>query len=124
PFERILHTNAVPSDADCQRIRDLLAGPRKEAADLSAEISRIQELLDELTEKRDALDDFIAAHSALISPARRLPEDIVRDIFVACLPSNRNALILSDEAPLLLCQICSAWRQLALLTPRLWASVH
>ncbi|KAJ7662947.1 hypothetical protein B0H17DRAFT_1093024 [Mycena rosella] len=123
-FESILHTNVVPSDADCQRICDLLVGPRKEAADLSAEISRMKKLLDELTEKRDALDNFIAAHSALISPARRLPEDIVRDIFVACLPSNRNALILSDEAPLLLCQICSAWRQLALLTPRLWASVH
>ncbi|KAJ6524734.1 hypothetical protein DFH09DRAFT_1286319 [Mycena vulgaris] len=124
PFENILHTNAVPSDADCQRIRDFIAGPLKEAADLTTEIARMQNLIDELTQKRDALTDSIAAHLAMVSPARRLPEDIVRDVFVACLPAHRNPFILSNESPLLLCQICSGWRELALSTPRLWAAVH
>ncbi|KAJ6468577.1 hypothetical protein DFH09DRAFT_1222456 [Mycena vulgaris] len=104
PFENILHTNTC--------------------AELTDGISRMQKLLDDLTQKRDALDDFIAAHLAMISPARRLPEDIVRDVFVACLPAHRNPLIISNESPLLLCQICSHWRQLALSTPRLWAAVH
>ncbi|KAJ6524699.1 hypothetical protein DFH09DRAFT_1189276 [Mycena vulgaris] len=124
PFENILHTNAIPSDADCQRIRDFIAGPLKEAADLTTEIARMQNLIDELTQKRDALNDSIAAHLAMVSPARRLPEDIVRDVFVACLPAHRNPFILSNESPLLLCQICSHWRRLALSTPRLWAAVH
>ncbi|KAJ7675222.1 hypothetical protein B0H17DRAFT_946181, partial [Mycena rosella] len=124
PFNNILHTNAVPSDLDCKRISDFVAGSRRESAELSDEISRMQKLIDELAEKRDALDGFIAAHMAMISPARRLPGDIVRDIFVACLPSHRNPIIASDESPLLLCQICSAWRRLALSTPRLWTSVH
>ncbi|KAJ6524682.1 hypothetical protein DFH09DRAFT_1189251 [Mycena vulgaris] len=124
PFETILQTNIVPSDADCQRIRDFIAGPRRECAELNDEISRMQKLLNELTQKRDALDDFIAAHLAMVSPARRLPEDIIRDVFVACLPSHRNPFIISNESPLLLCQICSDWRRLALSTPRLWAAVH
>ncbi|KAJ6582867.1 hypothetical protein DFH09DRAFT_1144801 [Mycena vulgaris] len=124
PFTNILHTNIVPSGADCQRIRDFIARPQRECAELTDEISRMQQLLNELTQKRDALDDFIAAHLAMVSPARRLPEDIIRDIFVACLPSHRNPLIISNESPLLLCQICSHWRRLALSTPRLWAAVH
>ncbi|KAJ7486606.1 hypothetical protein FB451DRAFT_1553885 [Mycena latifolia] len=124
PFQNILHTNAVPSDADCQRIRDFLTEPRRELADLSDEISRMQKLMDELTQKRAALDDFINNHLAMVSPARRVPDDIVRAIFVACLPSLRNPVITSDEPPLLLCQICSPWRRLALSTPRLWAAVH
>ncbi|KAJ7314950.1 hypothetical protein DFH08DRAFT_1087016 [Mycena albidolilacea] len=52
---------------------------------------------------------------------------MLREIFLATLPSTgRNpALSLSaDETPLLLCRICRAWRNTALATSRLWASMH
>ncbi|KAJ7127696.1 hypothetical protein C8R44DRAFT_560102, partial [Mycena epipterygia] len=124
PFTDILHTNAVPSDADCVDILKLLQRPRQEVADLTEEISRLQSLLDETTRKRDKLKQFIDAHLSLVSPARRLPDDIVRTIFTACLPSDRNPTITSDEAPLLLCQLCRAWRSIALTTPRIWARIH
>ncbi|KAJ7875234.1 hypothetical protein B0H13DRAFT_2348186 [Mycena leptocephala] len=122
--EAILHTNAVPSDGEPQRIRELLAGPRTEAAELTAEIERIRNLLRKLTGKRDRLNDFIDTHLALISPARRLPDDVVAEIFAASLPSDRNAVMSGAESPLLLCHVCKAWRNLALLTPRLWKSLH
>ncbi|KAJ7767209.1 hypothetical protein B0H16DRAFT_1366522 [Mycena metata] len=124
PFKDILHTNTVPLDEDCQRIRELLAGPRKEAAQLTEEIERLHALIQELTEKRDNLNEFIDPHLALISPVRRLPHDVVAGIFAASLPPDRNAVIQGTESPLLLCHICQAWRTLALSTPRLWASLH
>ncbi|KAJ7730696.1 hypothetical protein DFH07DRAFT_162242 [Mycena maculata] len=124
PFKDILHTNAVPSDADCQTIRDFLVGPREEMAALTDEIAALRALLDERTSKRAVLDEFVAAHLALVSPVRRLPADIIRDIFVASLPSGQNSTIAEQDAPLLLCHICRAWRSLALSTPRLWASLH
>ncbi|KAJ7918994.1 hypothetical protein B0H13DRAFT_2657103 [Mycena leptocephala] len=124
PFQEILHTNAVPSDAECQRIRELLVGPRRVAAELSDEIERLQGLIHQLTEKRAHLNDFIDAHAALISPVRRLPEDVVAEIFAASLPSDRNAIMSGAESPLLLCHVCKAWRNLALLTPFLWTSLH
>ncbi|KAJ6598524.1 hypothetical protein B0H10DRAFT_2441478 [Mycena sp. CBHHK59/15] len=123
PFKNILHTNAVPSDADCQRIRALLVGPRKEAEELSQEIGRIQAVLDYLTRKRGHLVNFVDAHLALVSPVRRLPDDVVREIFEASLPSEYPVLC-GAKSPLLLCQICRPWRRLALSTPRLWASLH
>ncbi|KAJ6598529.1 hypothetical protein B0H10DRAFT_734392 [Mycena sp. CBHHK59/15] len=123
PFKDILHTNAVPSDADCQRIRAFLVGPRTEAEELTLKIGRIQAMLDDLTRKRDQLVNFIDAHLALVSPVRRLPDDVVQEIFEASLPS-KYAVMDGAESPLLLCQVCRPWRRLALLTPRLWASLH
>ncbi|KAF8138062.1 hypothetical protein K438DRAFT_1427370, partial [Mycena galopus ATCC 62051] len=67
---------------------------------------------------------YIDSNKALISHPRRLPPDIVREIFVACLPVHRNAVMSAQEAPLLLGRICSAWRAITLYTPRLWASLH
>ncbi|KAJ6582068.1 hypothetical protein B0H19DRAFT_1252209 [Mycena capillaripes] len=122
PFKEILHTNTIPSDTDCQRIRELLVGPQKEVAELTAEIKRLEGLIGQLSEKRDQLNNFIAPHLALILPTRRLPVDVVAEVFAACLPANRNAIMSSAEAPLLLCHVCRAWRSLALSIPRLWAS--
>ncbi|KAJ7253571.1 hypothetical protein C8J57DRAFT_626920 [Mycena rebaudengoi] len=124
PFKHMLNTNVIPDDAECQRIHDFLLEPRKEATELSEQIARTQKLLDDLTRKRDDLTDFIDTHLALVSPARRLPDDVVREIFVASLPANRNCAITAKEPPLLLCAICQSWRNLALSTPRMWASIH
>ncbi|KAJ7140698.1 hypothetical protein C8R44DRAFT_236955 [Mycena epipterygia] len=117
PFQSMLHTNTAPSDIECDAIRALVAG-------LTQEIARIQSLIEDLAKKRDELNEFIDAHLSLVSPARRLPSDVVRAIFTASLPSTRNSAMTAEDSPLLLGQICSAWRELALSTPRLWSSLH
>ncbi|KAJ7472644.1 hypothetical protein FB451DRAFT_1250241 [Mycena latifolia] len=124
PFKDWLHTNAVPSDTECQRIHELLVGPRKEVDKITDEIERMQTLINELAGKRAHLTGFIDAHLALVSPARRLPEDVVAEIFTAALPSDRNSVMSGAESPLLLCHLCRAWRRLALSTPRLWTTLH
>ncbi|KAJ6476603.1 hypothetical protein DFH09DRAFT_1468518 [Mycena vulgaris] len=124
PVKDMLHTNAVPSDLECDSIRYFLEGPQKELADLTEEIAHLESLLNQASSKRDRLKLFIDAHLALMSPVRKLPDDIVQTIFEATLPSTRHPTISSDESPLLLCQICQSWRALALTTPRLWARIH
>jgi hypothetical protein len=53
-----------------------------------------------------------------------LPPEILGEIFVRCLP--RKAWIPHCpsvlEAPMLLCQVCSRWRELTLSLPTLWSS--
>ncbi|KAJ7135520.1 hypothetical protein C8R46DRAFT_1362010 [Mycena filopes] len=124
PFSDILHTNAVPTDAECANLRALLEAPCEELRRIDREIDRLQSLIDEANNRRQELKGFIDPHLALVSPARRLPEDIIRSIFVETLPSSRNAALVGSEAPLLLCQICKPWRDVALATPRLWAAIH
>ncbi|KAK7022108.1 hypothetical protein R3P38DRAFT_3538325 [Favolaschia claudopus] len=124
PFADHLGTNYVPSDAEVAEIRSLLAGPEDDLASLDAEIEALERALMELREKREALKQPIDAHRALISPIRLLPLDILAEIFLACLPSKREALIDDSKAPLLLGRICRSWRAVAYSTPTLWSSIH
>ncbi|CAA7268700.1 unnamed protein product [Cyclocybe aegerita] len=55
---------------------------------------------------------------------RRVPHDLLQEIFLACLPTDRNPSLSADEAPILITQVCSHWRHVAHSTPQLWASVH
>ncbi|TFK30994.1 hypothetical protein BDQ12DRAFT_571226, partial [Crucibulum laeve] len=83
------------------------------------QLAEIQLSLEQLTLKRDSLRKSVESHRALISPARRLPGDIIQEIFLRCLPSKSNAVISSREAPIKLTQICSAWRDIAVSLPPL-----
>ncbi|KAF8351025.1 hypothetical protein F5887DRAFT_1068775 [Amanita rubescens] len=59
-------------------------------------------------------------------PINRLPQDVLAEIFVQCLPkielwySSAEGPPTEDVAPLLLCSVCSSWRKLVLSVPRLW----
>ncbi|KAF7373275.1 hypothetical protein MSAN_00536500 [Mycena sanguinolenta] len=112
-----LTTNYIPSDEEIKDIRlDIISR--------SEELARLDEHIRKLSAERDEIQAYIDSRKALISHPRRLPADIVQEIFIACLPTTRNAVMSTKEAPLLLCRICSAWRTIALSVPRLWASLH
>ncbi|KAK6996967.1 hypothetical protein R3P38DRAFT_3068936 [Favolaschia claudopus] len=103
-FTHRFGTNYVPTDEEIEEIRaDLLCR--------TEELTRIDERIRELSEQRDKILAYIEPRKALA-------------IFLACLPTGRNAVMSAQEAPLLLCRICSAWRTAALSMPRLWASLH
>jgi hypothetical protein len=123
-YDAVLHTNFVPSDEECRRIRDLVVAPVDELEETKKELTRLKSEFDKLARRRDESTEYIDLHLALMSPARRLPEDIVREIFTASLPSDRHPRMSCESSPLLLCGICHDWRRLALSMPRLWASLH
>ncbi|KAF8351671.1 hypothetical protein F5887DRAFT_1069345 [Amanita rubescens] len=57
-------------------------------------------------------------------PINRLFPEILAEIFWNCLPEPSLVYTMSkNEAPLLLCCVCSSWRNLALATPALWTTV-
>ncbi|KAF7313053.1 F-box domain-containing protein [Mycena kentingensis (nom. inval.)] len=124
PFQDILRTNAVPSDDECDQIRAFLAEP---ARDLAALTERTKQLRIELQAAQRELADlvsFITDHQALISPFRRIPDDLLRLIFMHTLPATRNTALVAEEGPLLLCSVSRHWRDVALTTPRLWSCMH
>ncbi|KAJ7160142.1 hypothetical protein C8R46DRAFT_363679 [Mycena filopes] len=124
PFADKLATNYAPSDSEIQEINSFLKGPLAELAVLEAQIEETQAVLDRLSAQREALTGEINAHRALLSPMRHLPQEILQEIFIACLPTTHNALMHPDYAPLLLGLVCRHWRSVAHSTPRLWSSLH
>ncbi|KAJ6584003.1 hypothetical protein DFH09DRAFT_1144012 [Mycena vulgaris] len=122
PFAAKLRTNYVPSDNEIQEIRALLLESLDELARLDTQIDEAQAFLHQLRVKRQSLKAEIDAHTALTLLVRRLPEDILQEIFLSCLPSNGNAVANAPEAPLLLGFICRHWRSVALSIPRLWSA--
>ncbi|KAJ7437728.1 hypothetical protein FB451DRAFT_1570557 [Mycena latifolia] len=124
PFLSKLGTNYCPKDKEFAEIQIFLAEPTLRLKLLDDKIADLQEALHKLADERSALSAYVDAHRALISPARRLPFDIIQEIFFACLPSHRNCVMSAAEAPVLLGRICSSWRAISLSTPRLWSRVH
>ncbi|KAJ7871021.1 hypothetical protein B0H13DRAFT_2350154 [Mycena leptocephala] len=124
PYKDILNTNFVPSEDECRDIRSLVTSQMEELEGIADEILRAEDILNSLIRERDRLEQSIDSHRALVSGARRLPYDILQEIFTACLPSNRYPTMSKTESPLLISHICHEWRGLVLSMPRLWASLH
>ncbi|KAJ7252151.1 hypothetical protein B0H12DRAFT_961513, partial [Mycena haematopus] len=120
PFAAKLGTNYCPLDEEVFEIESLLVQPLSRLQDLDDRIADLQKAIDKLTEERTSLRAYVDAHRALISPVRRLPLDVLQEIFVACLPTHRNCVMSASEPPVLLGRICSSWRSISLSTPRLW----
>ncbi|KAJ7031028.1 hypothetical protein C8F04DRAFT_1186305 [Mycena alexandri] len=106
---------------EVSEIRALLVDPAHQLKHLNDAITELQIALDKLAEERDGLVAYMDGHKALISPIRRLPLDIIEEIFIACMPTHRNCVMSALEAPIVLGRICSSWRTIAYSTPRLWA---
>lgn len=95
-----------------------------ELDDLDLELERLEKIWYFIKEKRRVLANDIDAHRAYIAPIRRIPDDVLREIMMQCLPTEAPpSHITTHTAPVLLTHICSRWRDIALSTPRLWASL-
>ncbi|PPQ72105.1 hypothetical protein CVT26_006883 [Gymnopilus dilepis] len=124
PFLEHMKSNYIPSDDEVSRIRTLLLEPVGTLQKVEDKIGRLTEELQTLWKIRDELKGQIDAATALIATSRRLPDDVLREIFQQCLPANRNTPLKKTGAPWLFTQVCRRWRQVALETPSLWATIH
>ncbi len=88
------------------------------------EISRLTVRLKALVDEEKQLREKLAPYRAVLSPFRALPDDILREIFLACIPTNDNPPVDARHAPILLSHISRHARLIALTTSRLWAAIH
>ncbi|KAJ7753816.1 hypothetical protein B0H16DRAFT_763018 [Mycena metata] len=124
PFASKLGSNYCPEEEEVLEIGNHLAGPLSRMTALTRRISELDYGRGDLYQQWQAVHTYVEAHRALIAPVRRLPRDIIQEIFIACLPEDRNCVMSALEAPVLLGQVCSSWRTISISTPLLWASLH
>lgn len=115
--EALITSNHEPSEEVIREVRRLLREPINELKDLDSEMQRLRD-------RREMVSTTINRYHPIFAPIRRLPLDVLFEIFTHCLPEDHNPIISAAEAPILLTHICGSWRSFALSSPRLWSRIH
>ncbi|KAJ2914927.1 hypothetical protein MD484_g5482, partial [Candolleomyces efflorescens] len=120
PCLQYVNTNHVPSDDEVGEIRAFVQVQQKLMDVIDKEI-------DVLIKRREEKSRLVEEYSALLSPARRIPAEVLSAIFFASLPRNsptRRRTVLSKYHPaVVVSHVCQSWRQVALNTPLLWTVI-
>jgi hypothetical protein len=78
---------------------------------------------DELVSERENLERNISSLQIELAPHKKLPPELLTEIFLFCTTPAVSLPPRTDEPLLTLIQICRTWRELALDVPELWASI-
>lgn len=111
--------NTQYTNAELQAILDSIA-------QADAAIARVDTELARLISVRQGIQTFRDKQAALISPLRRVPNEILAEIMQQCI-SNRDGTYRQAEhrqhMALILAGVCSRWRSTAISTPQLWTRI-
>ncbi|KAF7298701.1 WD40 repeat-like protein [Mycena indigotica] len=122
PFIGQLDSFFCPNDDDISAIQTLISEPRARLVQINMDITKTMTVLKDLEKQRRSLRRYIFSHESLLAPIRRLPPYLLQEIFLACLPTEHNAVFDISAAPLLFGTVCRYWRKLSHETPLLWSS--
>ncbi|KAJ7501043.1 hypothetical protein B0H11DRAFT_753727 [Mycena galericulata] len=120
----LLHNNEVPTVHQAQEIGCLLDSLRPEVSRLEDAILKLSTVVSHLKFTKRRREKFLTDLQGVLSPIRRIPAEILAEIFLHCRNNSScaatYALTDTREAPLLLGHVCSRWRMVSYGTPRLW----
>ena len=126
PFSHPLGSNYAASAAETSQIWQIVSQLDNDIARIDKQIDWVPNISDigQLQRFKDEIVISLQAHKVLISPVQLTPSELWAKIFVLCVSEDEFVEISALKAPLLLGQICSHWRDIALSTPALWNSIR
>jgi hypothetical protein len=120
-------TNAPPEGAELTFVRSVMSKTSMRLENVERQISRLRDRLQQLEEECTSLSKYLAQNSASLSPLRRMPAEILGDIFFWSLPSLNTALgrpcFDINDCPWVLTHVSGRWRAVALSIPSLWSKI-
>lgn len=130
PYSKYGNTNYAASGQDIHVVDEIIRQRQTQLHDVTIELAAVESIMkrvrnvhQQLLDKRNQIVASMDAHLGLVSCIRRLPTEILGEIFVRCLPPEMHIEPDTCTAPLLLLSVCRRWRKVALGTPRLWCSL-
>ncbi|KAJ7607910.1 hypothetical protein FB45DRAFT_763762, partial [Roridomyces roridus] len=117
----LLHSNEPPDSSEIPFIQSTSSRIDARLSVLDGEIARLKQFAAE----RAVLVSYGAQTKAALSPMRRMPNELLIEIFVLTVPSVKSdgpwACTFSMRgSPWVLTHVCSRWRAVAISTPALW----
>ncbi|KAJ7748334.1 hypothetical protein B0H16DRAFT_1725520 [Mycena metata] len=127
--EFLLNTNELPLDIECPSVQSTISRLRRRLSHHDKSISRLRAQLTQLEEERVSIATDLSRNMGIISPLRRMPPEIILEIFGWTLPSEQETVKHStinatmQDSPWSLGRICSRWRTVALASQCLWSFI-
>ncbi|KAJ7761231.1 hypothetical protein DFH07DRAFT_1059884 [Mycena maculata] len=121
----LLETNGAPLDTEILSISQTIADHQARMEVLDGRINALRATLRQPTEEREELAAHAESFSVILSPIRRVPVELVCEIFSWAAESPCTRQIGPHTVvrpPWHLGHICRSWRQIALGYPSLWRS--
>ncbi|RDB30103.1 hypothetical protein Hypma_014120 [Hypsizygus marmoreus] len=83
-------------------------------------VALLDEFLREPLLRRESELSLIASYRAALAPQRKLPNELLSNIFAHCVSGLTEVPATKDKAPWSLSYVCSRWRQVVLAQHDLW----
>ncbi|KAJ7602852.1 hypothetical protein DFH06DRAFT_354257 [Mycena polygramma] len=120
----LLTSNQPPLDSDFLTVQSVLFETDARLVSVDDEIARMSQQLEKLKQKRSSLSTYRAQNGSILSLLRRMPPEILGEIFMRTLPSpRRRKKIQIADSPWVLTHVCQDWKKIALSIHSLWSSV-
>jgi hypothetical protein len=112
----LLNSNEPPDESELTFAWSVTSKTEASLTRLDEEITNLRDNLKHLGEERAALFSYQARNTAILSPLRRMPPELLCKIFLWTLPSFREAIGMGGfdmgQTPWLLTQVSSRWREM------------
>ncbi|KAL0950513.1 hypothetical protein HGRIS_007322 [Hohenbuehelia grisea] len=122
-FPHLLTNNAPPNPQNASILRQELSAASKDLEAIDIEVPQLLAALKALHTRRTHLAGYVKRYQSVISPIRRLPAEILSEIFLLCRKGQRANILDTTQFPWPLTRVCSAWRSVAISTPGLWNTI-
>lgn len=124
PTDFLIHLSRPPTTAEASATLESVNQIRGDLTVLETEISRLKNHLSLLVDIQGLMENQVNAQLSILSPFRRLPDEVLSEIFQHCLPPNDAITPVSCfHAPFLVQGVCRRWRDVTRMTPTLWTSI-
>ncbi|KAJ7093273.1 hypothetical protein B0H15DRAFT_831872, partial [Mycena belliarum] len=120
PFPaHLLSTNEPPTSLEASVLGEALKEHRAYIARLDNTIDELQAMLATQRRRRQAATDQIRLGTTILSIARRVPTDILVEIFQRTVPDEPRKRH-TERSPWVLGRVCSRWRLICRSLPKIW----
>ncbi|KAF5356433.1 hypothetical protein D9758_009505 [Tetrapyrgos nigripes] len=126
-----------PTSSESSQLSELISNIEQDLSDYEKDIHILENVLLDLKRKKGELERYVDHCKAYLSPIRRLPTEIMSEIFLIYQdlhwsdredrqfrePLTRPVMAYSSPAmtALVLSSVCKLWRTITLATPQLWS---
>ncbi|CAK5270694.1 unnamed protein product [Mycena citricolor] len=121
------NTNQVPLDSELRLMRSIVEQAKTKLSRLEEEVVWIEERRCALKAETASLAQFYAENAPAVSAVRRMPYEVLCEIFRGTLPSvaelHEERKIRTTQFPWVLTQVSRRWRTTAVSLPSLWSRV-